>query len=268
MVTVLVAERLGIGVTVALVADGVDIGFVAALHHGGLRFVRRDCHLSDSLNRPTLTGPQEFAARTAFDRPVRRDVIVPKILRSLELCRSFLRYPFHDSKGTKERISVSTFFLNRVSRNTQGAGAWYKAGLMYKPQPFKVDSAVISDSNQFDSKAAAARAAIQADPNRTDLEIASSLGVSRALVNQQRRKVLITDGPGGEAETWGRLISSHIPLKMQVKVLKDLLQSQNPVAAGRAMELILESRGLRKKISEPSRSASIVVQANDDTGFD
>lgn len=68
-------------------------------------------------------------------------------------------------------------------------------------------------------------------------------------------------------ERWGRLLHRKIPLKLRVNVLHKLLTSENPVSAGRALEIVLESDGLRKKIAAPSTNTSIIVQSTDDLGF-
>lgn len=70
------------------------------------------------------------------------------------------------------------------------------------------------------------------------------------------------------SQEWGDLLSRDIPLKLRSRTMRDIIKSNNPVAAARMLELVLESDGLRKKLPEPKVQSTIIVQATDDVGFE
>ena len=56
-------------------------------------------------------------------------------------------------------------------------------------------------------------------------------------------------------------------MTLRARVMRDLVKSTNPVAAARALEMVLESDGLRKQASAPTVRSVINVVAGDDVGF-
>ena len=109
---------------------------------------------------------------------------------------------------------------------------------------------------------------IKASPTVNLRELAALHGVSYDTAYKVRREYEAGNEVEDRAERWGRLLSAAVPLRLRAKTMRDLVKSNNPVAAARALEMVLESDGLRKKASEPKRESVIVVQAGDDVTFE
>ena len=118
------------------------------------------------------------------------------------------------------------------------------------------------------TKAERIRQALLRDPDLNPDILAAELHTDQSVVRKERRRLRLKQAGGDESSVWGAMISSRIPLSLQAKVLKQMLTSDNPVAQARALELVLESRGLRKKTSEPSKQSSIIVESGGDSSFD
>lgn len=118
--------------------------------------------------------------------------------------------------------------------------------------------------------------ALEGSTNESPTDIAQRLGVHYTTVYRAKRELErakqtdtseISEGEDRQA-VWGRLLSKNVPLKLRARVMRDLVKSSNPVAASRALEMVLESDGLRKKTTEPSKATSIVVSSSDDVGME
>ena len=135
--------------------------------------------------------------------------------------------------------------------------------------------------------AAAIRAAVlkdlESDPAAHVPTLAAKHGISTATVWRYRAAARAraveapTAGPNANPQTneaedsvvkWARLLRRHVPLRMRAKALEEMIKSGNPVSVGRALEIVLDSDGLRKKLPQSNTAASIVVAAADDLGFD
>lgn len=121
-------------------------------------------------------------------------------------------------------------------------------------------------------KAAAIREALltdlATDPSQDLKRLAARHGASYALAYKLRRAIGGANANQDSSEEWGQLLKRDIPLKLRSRTMRDIIKSNNPVAAARMLEIVLDADGLRKKASEPKRESVIVVQASDDVTFE
>lgn len=110
--------------------------------------------------------------------------------------------------------------------------------------------------------------ALGEDPNASAPALAKRFNVHHSTVYKLKERLSAANGEEDRATKWGRLLSRAVPLALRARTMRDLVKSNNPVAAARALEMVLESDGLRKKASEPKRESVIVVQAGDDVTFE
>lgn len=138
--------------------------------------------------------------------------------------------------------------------------------------PAHRDRQTLPLTSEARAKAASIREAIiqdlKANPTESLQTLAKRHGASYDTAAKVRRKFEQGNDQRDRSEVWGDLLSKAVPLRMRAKVMRDLVRSNNPVAASRALEMVLESDGLRKKLPEPKVQSTIIVQATDDVGFE
>lgn len=135
-------------------------------------------------------------------------------------------------------------------------------------KPQETTGASRSPLEEWKAKKALILQAMHQEPNLSVRELAERFNAHQSTIYKLKEKLKEGNSEEDRGQLWGRLLSKAVPLALRANVMRDLVKSSNPVAASRALEMVLESDGLRKKVAEPSRQASIVVKASDDVGFE
>ncbi len=149
-------------------------------------------------------------------------------------------------------------------------------------QTVRTLSPLAREQARTEARRRAILADILKDPSQSSVELARKHKVHHTTIYRLRAHAGLGATPSASpsesvsgsvdksedrSETWGRLLTKKIPLVLRARVLRDLVKSENPVAASRALEMVLESDGLRKKLPAPSSFTSIIVQSSDDVGM-
>lgn len=64
---------------------------------------------------------------------------------------------------------------------------------------------------------------------------------------------------GAKQEDWGAILARKVPNSALVRRLRALIDSPNPVASAKALEMVLDARGIRKNLPPPAPEQPVFV---------